>query len=82
MKKMSKILAVLLTLTMLFGTVGYAASFSDVTSENNFYESIQILSGLGKMYSCGGEFTENIDNAGGKGTAEFCHQAIEIYCAK
>ena len=47
MKKMSKILAVLLTLTMLFGTVGYAASFSDVTSENNFYESIQILSGLG-----------------------------------
>ncbi len=47
MKKISKILAVLLTLTMLFSTVGYAASFSDVNSENNFYESIQILSGLG-----------------------------------
>jgi len=24
--------------------------------------------------------TENIDKAGGEGTAEFVHQAIEIYC--
>lgn len=49
----------------------------------NFYNcTTQILSGLGRMYAGGGEFTENIDNAGGKGTAEFCHQAIEIYCAK
>ncbi len=47
MKKMSKILAVLLTLTMLIGTTGYVSAFSDVNSENNFYESIQILSGLG-----------------------------------
>ena len=49
----------------------------------NFYNcTTQILSGLGRMYAGGGEFTENIDNAGGKGTAEFCHRAIEIYCAK
>lgn len=40
----------------------------------------QILSGLGRMYAGGGEFTENIDNVGGTGTAEFTHKAIEIYC--
>lgn len=39
----------------------------------------EILSGLGKMYGAGGEFTENIDKAGGKGCAEFCAKAIEIY---
>lgn len=40
----------------------------------------EILSGLGKMYSGGGEFTENIDKVGGAGTAEFSARAIEIYC--
>jgi len=40
----------------------------------------QILRGLGRMYAGGGEFTENIDSVGGEGTAEFTHQAIEIYC--
>ncbi len=39
-----------------------------------------ILSGLGKMYSAGGEFTENIDAAGGEGTAEFVGHAIAVYC--
>jgi len=49
----------------------------------NFYNCTkQILSGLGHMYAAGGEFTENIDNAGGKGTAEFCNRAIQIYCEK
>lgn len=42
----------------------------------------EILSGLGKMYAGGGEFTENIDKAGGEGTAEFTNKAIEIYCNK
>ena len=47
----------------------------------NFYNCTnEILRGLGKMYAGGGEFTENIDNAGGKGTAEFVNRAIEIYC--
>lgn len=40
----------------------------------------EILGGLGKMYCAGGEFTENIDNAGGTGTAQFTAEAIEIYC--
>ena len=40
----------------------------------------QILHGLGQMYIAGGSMTENIDKAGGEGSAEFVHQAIEIYC--
>ena len=42
----------------------------------------EILRGLGEMYAAGGEFTENIDKAGGKGTAAFTAKAIEIYCGK
>ncbi len=40
----------------------------------------QILQGLGQMYIAGDSMTENIDHAGGEGTAAFVHQAIEIYC--
>ena len=40
----------------------------------------QILQGLGQMYVADERFKENIDRAGGPGTAEFAHQAIEIYC--
>ena len=39
----------------------------------------QILKGLGMMYIAGDSMTENIDKAGGAGTAEFVHKAIEIY---
>ena len=39
----------------------------------------QILKALGDGYAGGGSMTENIDHAGGPGTAEFAHQAIEIY---
>ena len=42
----------------------------------------QILAGLGKMYAAGGEFTENIDRAGGEGTAVFTAAAIAEYCKK
>ena len=42
----------------------------------------RILLGLGRMYAAGGEFTENIDRAGGKGTAEFVCRAIEVCCAR
>ena len=42
----------------------------------------QILRGLGMMYIAGDSMTENIDKAGGEGTAEFAHQAIEVYCGK
>ena len=40
----------------------------------------EIFSGLGKMYSADGRFKENIDKAGGPGTAEFVSEAIEVYC--
>ena len=40
----------------------------------------QILQGLGQMYVADERFKENIDRAGGSGTAEFAHRAIEIYC--
>lgn len=40
----------------------------------------EILSGLGKMYSGGGSMTENIDAAGGEGTAQFVAEAIDLCC--
>ncbi len=40
----------------------------------------QILKGLGMMYIAGDDMTANIDAAGGEGTAQFAHEAIEIYC--
>ena len=40
----------------------------------------QILRGLGMMYVAGDEMTANIDKAGGEGTAQFAHDAIEVYC--
>ncbi len=40
----------------------------------------QILMGLGQMYAAGGEFTGNIDAAGGAGTAVFAWEAIQAYC--
>ena len=40
----------------------------------------QILRGLGQMYIAGDSMTENINKTGGEGTAEFAHQAIEIFC--
>ena len=40
----------------------------------------QILRGLGMMYIAGDEMTENIDKAGGEGTAQFAYEAIETYC--
>lgn len=49
----------------------------------HFYTcTLQILSGLGKMYAGGGEMSENIDRAGGKGTAVFAGEAVRIYCER
>lgn len=42
----------------------------------------EILQSLGKMYSGGGSMTENIDAAGGEGTAQFVARAIDYYCKK
>ena len=52
----------------------------DFITEHYYTCTKEILSGLGKMYACGGEFTENIDRYGGTGTAVFTAKAIEIYC--
>ncbi len=49
-------------------------------TENMYTCSDKILRGLGKMYSGGGDFTENIDAYGGEGTAVFVDRAIQIYC--
>ncbi len=47
----------------------------------HFYTcSRTVLSSLGQMYAADGEFSENIDAAGGKGTAEFTAKAIEVFC--
>ena len=50
-------------------------------TKNMYTCTKEILSGLGKMYSAGGEFTENIDAAGGEGTGAFVDKAIQIYCS-
>lgn len=42
----------------------------------------EILSKLGQMYAADGEFKDNIDRAGGTGTAEYTAEAIRIYCSK
>ena len=39
-----------------------------------------ILQGLGQIYIAGDSMTENIDKAGGEGTAQFVHDAIEVFC--
>ena len=51
----------------------------DFITEHFYTCTPQILAGLGKMYSGGGSLTENIDKAGGTGTAEFVDEAIQIY---
>ena len=49
-------------------------------SANYYTCTKQILAGLGRMYAAGGEMTDNIDAAGGRGTAESAARAIEEYC--
>lgn len=44
--------------------------------------SDQVLAALGGMYAAGGDMTENIDAAGGAGTAACAARAIEVYCEK
>ena len=51
----------------------------DYITEHFYHCTDEILLSLGRMYSGGGEFTENIDKVGGIGTADFAAKAIEIY---
>lgn len=49
----------------------------------HFYTcSDETLRGLGMMYAGGGDFTKNIDQRAGEGTAEFAYRAIDAYCKK
>ena len=48
-------------------------------TEHYYTCSESVLRGLGEMYAGGGAFTENIDRAGGEGTAGFVRDAIRIY---
>ena len=52
----------------------------DFITANYYTCTKQILQGLGQMYAADPRFKENIDRAGGAGTAEFAARAIEIYC--
>ena len=50
---------------------------------DNYYTCTnEILGGLGEMYVCDERFKNNIDKAGGDGTADFVKQAIVVYCSK
>lgn len=53
-----------------------------VITENFYTCTPEILSGLGEMYTADERFRENIDRAGGEGTAEFARRAIAAYCKK
>lgn len=55
-------------------------ALQDYITEHYYTCTKQILRGLGMMYIAGDEMTANIDRAGGEGTAQFAHDAIEIYC--
>ena len=52
----------------------------DFFTEHFYNCTDEILSSLGKMYSAGGDFTKNIDEYGGEGTAVFVDKAIQIHC--
>lgn len=54
----------------------------DFITEHFYTCSKEILASLGTMYAGGGEFTVNIDRAGGEGTAEFTKKAIDVYTEK
>ena len=77
----------------LFGELGALKSLSPENEQvqrqvaairdficQHFYDcSLEVFASLGKAYGAGGEFTENIDKAGGEGTGSFAQRAIEIY---
>lgn len=54
----------------------------DYITEHYYTCSEKILCDLGRMYVAGGSMTQNIDRAGGEGTAEFVCRAIEVYCGR
>lgn len=62
--------------------VSLARELQRFISEHYYRCTDEILLSLGKMYAAGGEFTVNIDTAGGAGTANFACQAIKAALGK
>ena len=56
------------------------SSLQDFITRHYYTCTKPILQGLGQLYIAGDSMTENIDKAGGEGTARFAHDAIEIFC--
>ena len=56
------------------------ASLQDFITRHYYTCTKPILQGLGQLYIAVDSMTENIDKAGGEGTARFAHDAIEIFC--
>ena len=57
-----------------------AAKLQAFITEHYYTCTKEIFAQLGQMYGAGGEFTANINAAGGPGTAEFAAKAIAAYC--
>lgn len=90
-KEISDIDNQLMEILAAFGTmqsIGPAApevqaqvkKLQEFITEHYYTCSNTILNQLGQLYAAGGEFTQNINAAGGAGTAEFVSKAIEVYC--
>lgn len=62
--------------------VRLAKKLQDFITEHYYTCTDEILLSLGAMYAGGGDFTVNIDKAGGEGTAKFADKAIQAYCKK
>lgn len=56
------------------------STLQDFITEHYYTCTKPILQGLGQMYIADDRMAENIDKAGGNGTAQFAHDAIAIYC--
>ena len=56
------------------------AKLQNFITEHYYTCTKQILKGLGQMYIAGDSMTENIERAGGEGTAKFVHDAIKLFC--
>ena len=52
----------------------------DFITANYYTCTKQILAGLGQMYIAGDSMTDNINAAGGEGTADFASRAIALFC--
>ena len=59
-----------------------AALIQTFISEHFYTCTNEIFAQLGHAYGAGGDFTANINAAGGEGAAEFAAKAVEAYCAK